>query len=147
MNRLDPGDPTPPRGRPSARRTSRTDGAVLGIEASQTMLAEARGGAASTALPIEFRRGDITNLELDDATYDGVHCEHVFQHLATPGAALGHLVRITRPGGRIAATDTDWGLQAIHGADPTHNAANGYAGGQLPALFADAGRRAASSGR
>jgi ubiquinone/menaquinone biosynthesis C-methylase UbiE len=126
-------------------------GSVLGIDASQTMLAEASRRAATTTLPLEFRRGDITALELDDASYDGVLCERVFQHLATPGPALGELVRITRPGGRIVVIDTDWGLHAIHGADPTltativdhwaHNAANGYAGRQLPSLFADAGLR------
>jgi hypothetical protein len=62
---------------------------------------------------------------------------------------MAELVRITRPGGRIVVIDTDWGLHAIHGADPTltakvveswtRNAANGLAGRQLPALFVDAG--------
>ena len=64
---------------------------------------------------------------------------------------MAELVRITRPGGRIVVIDTDWGLHAIHGADPTltaavverwaRNAANGLAGRRLPALFADAGLR------
>ena len=62
---------------------------------------------------------------------------------------MAELVRITRPGGRIVVIDTDWGLHAIHGADPTltarivscwtDSAANGLAGRGLPALFADAG--------
>jgi hypothetical protein len=64
---------------------------------------------------------------------------------------MAELVRITRPRGRIVVIDTDWGLHAIHGADPSltaaivdcwaRNAANGLAGRQLPALFADAGLR------
>ena len=126
-------------------------GTVLGIEASQTMLAEARRRTGTTTLPIEFRPGDITNLELDDASCDGTLCERVFQHLATPQVAMAELVRITRPGGRIVVIDTDWGLHAVHGADPTltatilgywaRNAANGLAGRLLPALFADAGLR------
>ena len=55
---------------------------------------------------------------------------------------MAELVRITRPGGWIVVIDTDWGLHAIHGADPTltaavverwaRNAANGLAGRQLP---------------
>jgi hypothetical protein len=62
---------------------------------------------------------------------------------------MAELVRITRPSGRIVVIDSDWGLHAIHGADPTltativtwwaSNAANGFAGRQLPALFSDAG--------
>jgi hypothetical protein len=64
---------------------------------------------------------------------------------------MAELVRITRPGGRIVVIDTDWGLHAIHGADPrltativecwAHNTSNGLAGRQLPALFAVASVR------
>ena len=52
------------------------------------------------------------------------------------------LVGITRPGGRIVLIDTDWGLHAIHGADPTltativscwtDSAGNGLAGRGFP---------------
>lgn len=76
-------------------------------------------------------------------------CERVFQHVASPHEAMAELVRITRPGARIVVIDTDWGLHAIHGADPdltaviidcwASNAAHGLAGRQLPTLFADAG--------
>jgi ubiquinone/menaquinone biosynthesis C-methylase UbiE len=126
-------------------------GTVLGIDASETMLTEARRRAGTTTLPVEFRQGDVTNLDLDDARCDGIVCERVFQHLASPHTAMAELVRVTRPGGQIVVLDTDWGLHAIHGADPTltativnswaANAANGLAGRQLPALFADAGLR------
>ena len=47
--------------------------------------------------------------------------------------------------------DTDWGMHAIHGADPrltsrvvecwASNAANGWSGRRLPGLFVDAGMR------
>ena len=126
-------------------------GTVLGIDASETMLTEARRRAGTSTLPVEFRLGDVTNLDLDDACYDGTVCERVLQHVASPDAAMAELVRVTRPGGRIVVIDTDWGLHAIHGADPTltativncwaGNAANGLAGRQLPALFVDAGLR------
>jgi len=124
-------------------------GSVLGIEASETMLTEARPRAGTTTLPVEFRHGDITRLDLDDASHDATLWERVFQHLAEPHAAMTELVRITRPGGRIVVIDTDWGLQAIHGAEPAltatiatawpRSAANGLAGRQLPALLADVG--------
>jgi ubiquinone/menaquinone biosynthesis C-methylase UbiE len=126
-------------------------GSVVGIDASETMISEARRRAGTTTVSVEFRPGDITDLELDNASCDGTLCERVFQHLAAPHAAMAELVRITRPGGRIVVIDTDWGLHAIHGADTaltakiveswTRNAANGLAGRQLAALFADAGLR------
>ena len=108
-------------------------------------------GAARSdpALPVEYLPGDVTRLDLAAASFDGAYSERVFQHLDDPEAALAELVRVTRPGGRIVVIDTDWGMHAIHGADPSltgrvvacwaEHAANGWSGRRLPALFADAG--------
>jgi SAM-dependent methyltransferase len=124
-------------------------GRVVGVDASATMLHEARRRTVDPTLPVEFHRADITRLPCDDATFDGAYCERVFQHLHDPHAAMTELVRVTRPGGRIAVVDTDWGMHAIHGADSTLTAriiacwaalsANCRAGRQLPAQFIDAG--------
>jgi SAM-dependent methyltransferase len=124
-------------------------GSVVGVDASGTMLREARRRSVEPTLPVEFHRGDITRLAADDGAFDGAYSERVFQHLEDPRAAIAELVRITRPGGRIAVIDSDWGMHAIHGADPAvtariigcwaDHAVNGWAGRQLPALFAGAG--------
>ena len=124
-------------------------GSVLGVERSATMLDEARRRTGDSTLSVEFCAGDISRLDFDDATFDGVTCERVFQHLDAPDTAIGELVRVTRPGGRIVVIDTDWGMHAIHGADPgvtarviacwSDNAANGWSGRQLPALFSRSG--------
>ncbi len=76
----------------------------------------------------------------------------MLQHLSHPEQAIAELVRVTRIGGRVAVIDADWGMHAVHGADPEltarilaawrQNAANGLSGRRLPALFADAGMRA-----
>lgn len=127
------------------------DGAVVGVEPSTTMLDEARRRTGASTPHVEFHGGDIERLAFDGASFDGVTCERVFQHLTTPDAALAELVRVTRPGGRVVVIDTDWGMHAIHGADPrlttrvlegwASNAANGWSGRRLPGLFADAGLR------
>jgi len=84
-------------------------GTVVGIEPSATMLDEARRRTAESTLHVDFSSGDIAQLDFDDATFDGVICERVFQHLDRPRAALAELVRVTRPGGQIIVVDTDWG--------------------------------------
>jgi SAM-dependent methyltransferase len=124
-------------------------GRVVGVDASTTMLTEARRRTTDPALAVDFQPGDISRLDFDDGVFDGVYCERVFQHLDDPRLAMAELVRVTRSGGRVAVIDTDWGMHAIHGADPAltarviacwaEHAANGWAGRQLPALFAGAG--------
>jgi ubiquinone/menaquinone biosynthesis C-methylase UbiE len=123
------------------------NGWVVRIDQSDTMLAEARRRGA-IGLPLEFRAGNVTALNDGDGTFAAALCERVLQHLHHPGSAVAELVRVTRPGGRVVATDTDWGMHAVHGANPEltaaiidawrDNAANGLSGRQLPALLADA---------
>jgi SAM-dependent methyltransferase len=131
-----------------------TDGLVVGIDASQTMLDEARRRARSAGAPLELRSGDINHLAEADGAFDAALCERVLQHVGQPERAMAELVRVTRPGGRVVVIDTDWGMHAVHGADPRltarvldawrENAANGMCGRQLPGLFADAGIRCPS---
>jgi ubiquinone/menaquinone biosynthesis C-methylase UbiE len=125
------------------------NGGATGIDPSATMLIEARRRTIDAALPVEFLTGDIRQLPVDDEAFDATHCERVLQHVETPAVAMAELVRVTRPRGRIVVIDSDWGMHAIHGADPqltarvveswAANAANGWSGRQLPSLFTDAG--------
>jgi ubiquinone/menaquinone biosynthesis C-methylase UbiE len=127
------------------------DGFVVGVEASSVMLREARRRLGAGNLPVELRSGDVNDLDDPDGSFDGVMCERVFQHLDRPDLAIAELVRVTRSGGRICVVDTDWGMHAVHGADPAltakivdawrANAANGLAGRRLPSLFAGASVR------
>jgi SAM-dependent methyltransferase len=124
-------------------------GRVIGVDASTTMVGEARLRTVDPTLPVEFRRDDITSLSFTDGAFDAVCCERVFQHLDDPVAAMNQLVRVTRPGGRVAVVDSDWGMHAVNGADPAltacviaawaEHAVNGCVGRQLSALLADAG--------
>jgi SAM-dependent methyltransferase len=124
-------------------------GRVVGVDVSATMLQEAHRRSVDPKLPVEFQRGDITRLPVEDGAFDGAYSERVFQHLDDPRAAITELVRVVRPGGRIAVIDSDWGMHAIHGAHPALTARiigcwaehppNGRVGRQLPALFARAG--------
>jgi SAM-dependent methyltransferase len=124
-------------------------GKAIGVDTSATMLAEARRRTTDPALPADFRHADVTALEHTTASFDGAYSERVFQHLESPGDALAELVRVTRSGGWIVVVDTDWGMHAVHGADPSltkrvlanwaEHTPNGWSGRRLPALFANAG--------
>lgn len=62
--------------------------------------------------------GDVHALDLADGEFDVVHAHQVLQHLADPVGALREMVRVTRPGGVVAARDSDYGHFSWHPASP-----------------------------
>jgi SAM-dependent methyltransferase len=94
-------------------------GQVVGLDASEEVVAQARAlGAESETANVRFEVGDIFALEDDDASIDVVHAHQVLQHLVDPVAALVELRRVLRPGGVLAARDSDYGAFAWAPADP-----------------------------
>ena len=47
-------------------------------------------------------------LDLPDDTFDVVHAHQVLQHVSDPVRALGEMRRVCRPGGVVAARDSDY---------------------------------------
>ena len=47
-------------------------------------------------------------LDFPDATFDVVHAHQVLQHVADPVRALREMRRVSRPGGLVAARDSDY---------------------------------------
>jgi SAM-dependent methyltransferase len=85
-------------------------GRVIGIDASTDVVAQAAGLAASEGVAnVEFRVGDASALEFDDATFDVVHAHQVLQHLRRPVDALREFRRVLKPGGVVAVRDVDYG--------------------------------------
>ena len=62
--------------------------------------------------------GDVHALDLADGEFDVVHAHQVLQHVADPVGALREMVRVTRPGGVVAARDSDYGHFSWHPASP-----------------------------
>lgn len=83
-------------------------GRVVGLDQSQALLAVADERWGGSSLPLEFVVGDANDLPFADATFDGCRTERVLQYLADPSRGLAEMVRVTKPGGRIVASEVDW---------------------------------------
>lgn len=87
-------------------------GRVVGLDASPDVIAEASRRAATQGVggggPVDFEVGDLYELRFDDASFDIVHAHQVLQHLTDPVGALRELRRVLRPGGVLAARDSDY---------------------------------------
>ena len=92
------------------------DGAVVGIDASADVVAQASGTMARDNLT--YAVGDVYALDADDNTFDVVHAHQVLQHLADPVAALTEMRRVCRPGGLVAARDSDYQAMSWHPQPP-----------------------------
>ena len=88
-------------------------GRACGIDASADIV-----DAAQREHPgVEFAIGDVYHLAFDDASWDIVHAHQLLQHISDPVAALKEMRRIVRPGGIVAARDSDYATFTWHPHD------------------------------
>jgi SAM-dependent methyltransferase len=100
-----------------ARRVA--PGEVVGIDAVEEPLVEARAAAAEAGVgSVSFRVADGMALPWDDGTFDVVHAHQVLQHVPDPVGMLREMHRVTRPGGFVAARDSDYAAFTWHPAIP-----------------------------
>jgi len=80
-------------------------GRVVGVDAADGVVAEARDAAESAGADVAFEVADLFALPFADGSFDVVHAHQVLQHVADPVGALVELRRVCRPGGLVAARD------------------------------------------
>jgi SAM-dependent methyltransferase len=86
-----------------ARRVA--PGEVVGVDVSREVVDEARAHAAEAGVAnVSFEAVDFRTME--GGAFDVVHAHQVLQHLQDPVDALGHMRRLARPGGVVAARDS-----------------------------------------
>ncbi|MFA5940464.1 MAG: class I SAM-dependent methyltransferase [Sinimarinibacterium sp.] len=81
---------------------ARRGATVSGLDLSPVLLDEARRNAAVIGAPIEFREGDAENLPYGDASFDVVLSQFGHMFAPRPAVAIGEMLRVLKPGGRIA---------------------------------------------
>lgn len=125
------------------------NGRVVGIDAGEDMVAEAKKRSQNSSLPVEFFVQDACSIDFPDNTFDGCRADQVFQHVGDPRKAVSEVIRVARPGARIVICDPDWETLVIDAANKevTRKIINyrcdvfrsGWIGRQLAGLFKSLG--------
>jgi SAM-dependent methyltransferase len=92
-------------------------GRVVGVDNSRAMVAEARRRAEGQGLPVEFVVGDARALPLPAESFDGCRADRSLMHVPGPRQALREILRVTRPGGRVAVYEVDFETLVIDAED------------------------------
>lgn len=83
-----------------------SDGRVLGIDMTPAMLEKARGNAARLGLSqLEFRKGVIESLPVEDASVDVIISNGVLNLTPNKEQVLTEAYRALKPGGRMQFAD------------------------------------------
>ena len=126
-----------------------TDGRVIGVDTSASLIAEATRRAQGRDLPVTFEVGDAQALRFPDHSFDAVRTERMLMHVPNAEQALSEMARVLRPGGRMAVQDFDWETQFCDSPykEVTRKVAlsfcdgmkNGWIGRRLPRCFGEVG--------
>ncbi|HLT21739.1 MAG TPA: class I SAM-dependent methyltransferase [Thermomicrobiales bacterium] len=86
------------------------EGKIVGLDPDPENIAKARERIANASYrdQVELVQGRLTErLPFDDGTFDIVWCAGSLQYVPTPVEAIREMMRVVRPGGRVAVQDVE----------------------------------------
>jgi 2-polyprenyl-3-methyl-5-hydroxy-6-metoxy-1,4-benzoquinol methylase len=90
------------------------EGDVTGLDLKPEILPRARAVADLAGVKnIEFLNGDVYKLPFADNSFDITHCHQMLTHLKEPWSALREMMRVTKPGGMVAAREGDLETECV----------------------------------
>jgi SAM-dependent methyltransferase len=101
---------------------------VTGIDFAPQMLAEARKKAAAQGVAVRFEEGDAEQLPVAEGSFDLVMTRHVLWTLPHPEQAIDEWIRVLRPGGRLAAMDSQFDPSVLERSPQNARSSAEYAG-------------------
>jgi ubiquinone/menaquinone biosynthesis C-methylase UbiE len=107
-------------------------GRVIGVDMTDAMLAKARANSEKTGLSnVEFRKGEIEALPVDDASIDVVISNCVLNLVPDKDQAFRQIHRVLKAGGRLAVSDMAWASEPPASLREDMEALVGCIGGAL----------------
>ena len=92
-------------------------GKAVGVDLSETMIAEARQRSAENVDNLSFRVGSVLELPFPVASFDRVLATQLLLHVPDPLKALVEIKRVLAPSGVISITEIDWGTLVVQSSD------------------------------
>ena len=125
----------------AARKVGAT-GRVIGVDMTDAMLEKARANAREAGLSqVEFRKGDLEALPIDDSSVDVVLSNCVLNLVPDKDQAFREIQRVLKVGGRLSISDMAWEVEPLAAVRNDLEALVGCIGGAArPRRLRDAAR-------
>jgi len=97
------------------------NGSVLGIDIDENLLNVAKEDNCKNPVEnLNYKMGDIYNLDKLGKKFDFVYCRFTFLHLEDPHLALEQIKKVLNPGGRVLIVDLDDGWLHLYPEHPIY---------------------------
>jgi ubiquinone/menaquinone biosynthesis C-methylase UbiE len=92
-------------------------GKAVGLDVSETMIAEAVQRSAENFKNLSFQAGSALELPFQAGSFDRVLATQVLLHIPDPWIALEEMKRVLAPSGLICVSEIDWGTMVVQSSD------------------------------
>ena len=92
-------------------------GTAVGVDLSETMIAEAVQRSAENIDNLSFRVGSALDLPFQVGSFDRILATQVLLHIPDPWRVLAEMKRVLAPSGVISISEIDWGTLVVQSSN------------------------------